>query len=36
MHFINDEQLRRCGEELKQIYYVKYLLSLLNNEEETT
>jgi len=33
-HFINDEQLKKCGEELKQTDYGKYLLSLLNNEEE--
>lgn len=33
-HFIGDEQLRKCGEELKKTDYGKYLLSLLNNEEE--
>lgn len=33
-HFIDDAQLRKCGEELKQTDYGKYLLSLLNNEEE--
>jgi len=33
-HFIDDKQLRKCGEELKQTDYGKYLLSLLNNEEE--
>lgn len=33
-HFIDDVQLRKCGEELKQTNYGKYLLSLLNNEEE--
>ena len=33
-HFIDDSQLRKCGEELKQTDYGKYLLSLLNNEEE--
>ena len=33
-NFIDDEQLRKCGEELKQTNYGKYLLSLLNNEGE--
>lgn len=33
-HFIGDEKLRKCGEELKKTDYGKYLLSLLNNEEE--
>lgn len=33
-HFIDDAQLRKCGEELKQTDYGKYLLSLLTNEEE--
>lgn len=33
-HFIDDEQLRKCGEELKQTDYGKYLLSLLYGEEE--
>lgn len=33
-HFIGDEQLKKCGEELKKTDYGKYLLSLLNNEEE--
>lgn len=32
--FINDEQLKKCGEELKMTDYGKYLLSLLKNEEE--
>ncbi|MBQ8921965.1 MAG: glucose-1-phosphate thymidylyltransferase RfbA [Oscillospiraceae bacterium] len=32
---IDDEQLKKCGEELKQTDYGKYLLSLLNNEEES-
>lgn len=32
---INDEQLRKCGEELKQTEYGQYLLSLLKNEEES-
>ncbi|MBR3629356.1 MAG: glucose-1-phosphate thymidylyltransferase RfbA [Oscillospiraceae bacterium] len=31
-HFIDDEQLRKCGEELEKTDYGKYLLSLLNNE----
>lgn len=31
---INDEQLRKCGEELKQTEYGQYLLSLLKQEEE--
>ncbi len=35
-HFIDDEQLRRCGEELKKTEYGKYLLSLPKNEEEPT
>ncbi len=34
-HFIDDAQLKKCGEELKQTDYGKYLLSLLNNEEES-
>lgn len=33
-HFIDDAQLRKCGEELKQTEYGQYLLSLLKNEEE--
>lgn len=33
-HFIDDAQLRKCGEELKQTDYGKYLLSLLDNEED--
>ena len=33
-HFIDDEQLKKCGEELKQTNYGKYLLSLLSNEGE--
>ena len=33
-HFIDDDQLRRCGLELEKTDYGKYLLSLLNNEEE--
>ncbi|MCM1132904.1 MAG: glucose-1-phosphate thymidylyltransferase RfbA [Ruminococcus flavefaciens] len=32
--FIDDEQLRKCGEKLKNTEYGKYLLSLLNSEEE--
>lgn len=32
-HFIDDAQLRKCGEELKQTDYGKYLLSLLDGEE---
>lgn len=31
---IDDEQLRKCGEELKQTEYGQYILSLLKNEEE--
>ncbi len=31
--FIDDEQLRKCGEELKQTNYGKYLLSLLESKE---
>lgn len=31
--FIDDEQLRKCGEELKSTDYGKYLLSLLDEEE---
>lgn len=31
-HFIDDAQLRKCGEELKQTEYGKYLLSLLKKE----
>ena len=33
-HFINDEQLRKCGKELEKTDYGKYLLSLLNEEEQ--
>lgn len=33
-HFIDDAQLRKCGEELKMTDYGKYLLSLLDSEEE--
>lgn len=32
--FIDDAQLRKCGEELKQTDYGQYLLSLLNKSEE--
>lgn len=32
--FIDDEQFRKCGEELKMTDYGKYLLSLLDGEEE--
>jgi len=32
--FIDDQQLKKCGEELKKTDYGKYLLSLLDNEEE--
>ena len=32
-HFIDDDQLRECGEKLKQTEYGKYLLSLLNEAE---
>lgn len=32
--FIDDAQLRKCGKELEKTDYGKYLLSLLNNEEE--
>ena len=31
--FIDDEQLKKCGEELKQTNYGKYLLSLLESKE---
>ncbi len=31
--FIDDEQLKKCGEELKQTNYGKYLLSLLKSKE---
>lgn len=34
--FIDDAQLRKCGEEMKKTEYGQYLLSLLNNEEGTT
>lgn len=34
-NFIDDEQLRKCGEELKMTDYGKYLLSLLDSEEES-
>jgi len=33
-HFINNEQLRKCGEELKMTDYGKYILSLLDGEED--
>jgi len=33
-HFIDDAQLRKCGEELAMTDYGKYLLSLLKGEEE--
>ena len=32
-HFIDDDQLRECGEKLKQTEYGKYLLSLLDEAE---
>jgi len=32
--FINDDQLRKCGEALSMTEYGQYLLSLLNHEEE--
>ncbi|MDE6092812.1 MAG: glucose-1-phosphate thymidylyltransferase RfbA [Ruminococcus sp.] len=34
--FIDDEQLKKCGEELKQTNYGKYLLSLLESKEGLT